>query len=69
MKTPTDLKKSLSGVLPQVHDNEVQSHMVMMMSAAQCGQMVCPCIERSGAPGDLNNSVMFRRWSLLGSLE
>ena len=50
VKTSTDLKKSLSGALPEVHGNKVQSHMVMVISAAQCGQMVCPCIERSDAP-------------------
>ena len=59
MKTPTDLKKSLSGALPEVLGNKVQSHMLMMMSAAQCGQMVCPCIERSDAPSDSKNSVIF----------
>ena len=59
MKTPTDLKKSMSGALPEVHGNKIQSHMVMVMSAAQCGQMVCPCIERSDAPGYSKNSVMF----------
>ena len=59
MKTPADLKKSLSGVSPEVHGNKVQSHIVMGMSAARCGQMVCPCIERSDAPGDSKNSVIF----------
>ena len=59
MKTPTDLKKSLFGALPEVHGNKVQSHMVMVMSAAQCGQMVYPCIERSDAPGDSKNFVIF----------
>ena len=34
--------------------------MVMVTSAAQCGQMVCSCIERSDAPGDSKNSVSFR---------
>ena len=59
MKTPTDLKKSLSGKLPEVHGNKVQSHMVVVMSAAQFGQMVCPCIVQSDAPGDSKSSVIF----------
>ena len=59
MKTPTDLEKSLSGTLPQVHGNKVQSHMVMVMSVVQWGQMFCPCIERSDDPGDSKNSVAF----------
>ena len=59
VKTPTDLKKSLSGALPEVHGNTFQSHMVMVMSSAQCGQMVCPCIERLDAHGDSKNSGIF----------
>ena len=58
-RTLTDLKESLSGALPEVHGNKVQSHMVVVMSAARCGQMVCPCIERSDAPGHSKNSVIF----------